>query len=149
MMNDYSHPPRRRSPRISTQAQTPACVQQAGGNSVRRSKLHLVDLAGSERIKRTGIQGGALLRESKHINLSLHFLEQVIVALQVQVLVSPVPRCVCWKQGAVRSEVCRSCTLGVQSTSACPSTSWSRSSSPCRCTSAEVACAELERGGLG
>ena len=50
---------------------------------MRRSKLHLVDLAGSERIKRTGIQGGALLRESKHINLSLHFLEQVIVALQV------------------------------------------------------------------
>ena len=50
---------------------------------MRRSKLHLVDLAGSERIKRTGIAGGSLLRESKHINLSLHFLEQVILALQV------------------------------------------------------------------
>ena len=57
---------------------------QEGSDKVRRSKLHLVDLAGSERIKRTGIAGGALLRESKHINLSLHFLEQVIVALQVR-----------------------------------------------------------------
>lgn len=26
---------------------------------------------------------GVLLREAKHINLSLHFLEQVIIALQV------------------------------------------------------------------
>ena len=51
---------------------------------MRRSKLHLVDLAGSERIKRTGMEGNTLLREAKHINLSLHFLEQVIVALQVR-----------------------------------------------------------------
>lgn len=50
---------------------------------MKRSKLHMVDLAGSERIKRTGMEGGTLLREAKHINLSLHFLEQVIVALQV------------------------------------------------------------------
>ena len=56
---------------------------QAGADTVKRSKLHLVDLAGSERIKRTGMEGGTLLREAKHINLSLHFLEQVIVALQV------------------------------------------------------------------
>lgn len=47
---------------------------------VRRSKLHLVDLAGSERVARTGI-GGTLLKEAKYINLSLHYLEQVIVAL--------------------------------------------------------------------
>ena len=58
-------------------------TSQAGGDTVKRSKLHLVDLAGSERIKRTGMEGGTLLREAKHINLSLHFLEQVIVALQV------------------------------------------------------------------
>ena len=98
---------------------------------MRRSKLHLVDLAGSERIKRTGIQGGALLRESKHINLSLHFLEQVIVALQVpglflglcifSLLFSLVLRCVCWKRVAVRSGVGYSCTRGVHFTSACPS----------------------------
>mgnify|MGYP001250921355 CR=1 FL=1 len=47
---------------------------------VRRSKLHLVDLAGSERVGKTGV-GGTLLTEAKYINLSLHYLEQVIVAL--------------------------------------------------------------------
>ena len=38
-------------------------------------QLHLVDLAGSERIGKTGV-GGQLLTEAKHINLSLHYLEQ-------------------------------------------------------------------------
>ncbi|KAI5685338.1 Kinesin motor domain containing protein [Leishmania braziliensis] len=47
---------------------------------VRRSKLNLVDLAGSERVSKTGVSG-TILMEAKHINLSLHFLEQVIVAL--------------------------------------------------------------------
>ncbi|KAJ3191216.1 Kinesin- protein 6 [Irineochytrium annulatum] len=51
-----------------------------GGDRVRRSKLHLVDLAGSERTSRTGIQG-KLFTEASYINLSLHYLEQVIVAL--------------------------------------------------------------------
>lgn len=46
-----------------------------------RSKLHLVDLAGSERVSKTGAQGN-LLNEAKCINLSLHFLESVIIALQ-------------------------------------------------------------------
>lgn len=41
-----------------------------------------MDLAGSERIKKTGIEGTGLA-ETKYINLSLHFLEQVIIALQV------------------------------------------------------------------
>ena len=45
------------------------------------SRLHLVDLAGSERVEKTGING-ILLKEAKHINLSLHYLEQVIVCLQ-------------------------------------------------------------------
>eukprot|EP00741_Cyanophora_paradoxa_P008533 tig00001339_g8258.t1 len=54
----------------------------ANGDVVRKSKLHLVDLAGSERIAKTGIAGDARLREAKYINLSLHYLEQVIVALQ-------------------------------------------------------------------
>ena len=49
---------------------------------MRRSKLHLVDLAGSERVIKTGIEGHAL-KEAKYINLSLHYLEQVIIALQV------------------------------------------------------------------
>ncbi len=49
---------------------------------MRRSKLNLVDLAGSERVSRTNIDG-TVLREAKYINLSLHYLEQVIIALQV------------------------------------------------------------------
>ncbi len=49
---------------------------QAGTDVVRRSKLNFVDLAGSERPLKTGLAGESL-REAKHINLSLHFLEQV------------------------------------------------------------------------
>mmetsp|Transcript_592 Transcript_592/g.1371 ORF Transcript_592/g.1371 Transcript_592/m.1371 type:complete len:726 (-) Transcript_592:79-2256(-) len=44
------------------------------------SKLHLVDLAGSERLKKTG-SDGVMLKEATHINKSLTFLEQVVVAL--------------------------------------------------------------------
>ncbi|KAK1945965.1 Kinesin-like protein KIF6 [Phytophthora citrophthora] len=45
------------------------------------SKLHLVDLAGSERVyKRDGTQ--RMRSEGKHINLSLHHLEQVIQSLR-------------------------------------------------------------------
>lgn len=46
-----------------------------------RSKLNLVDLAGSERVAKTRADG-RVLREAKHINLSLHHLEHVIVTLQ-------------------------------------------------------------------
>ncbi|XP_030854411.1 kinesin-like protein KIF6 [Strongylocentrotus purpuratus] len=55
-------------------------VREAGSATLRRAKVHLVDLAGSERVAKTGV-GGNLLKEAKYINLSLHFLEQVIVAL--------------------------------------------------------------------
>jgi len=55
-------------------------MRQAGSDVIRRSKLHLVDLAGSERVHKTN-SGGTLLREAKHINSSLHYLEMVIVAL--------------------------------------------------------------------
>eukprot|EP00759_Apiculatamorpha_spiralis_P036322 PhF_6_TR36521/c0_g1_i1/m.53806/K10397/KIF6_9; kinesin family member 6/9 len=51
-----------------------------GSAAVRRSKLHLVDLAGSERVGKTHVEG-RVLTEAKHINLSLHYLEQVITAL--------------------------------------------------------------------
>eukprot|EP01066_Platyproteum_vivax_P014753 Platyproteum_vivax@DN6596_c0_g2_i1.p1 len=47
---------------------------------IKTSKLHLVDLAGSERVSKTNLHGTAL-SEAKYINLSLHYLEQVIVAL--------------------------------------------------------------------
>ncbi|XP_077994037.1 kinesin-like protein KIF6 [Glandiceps talaboti] len=55
-------------------------AREPGSATIRRAKLHLVDLAGSERVHKTGV-GGTLLAEAKYINLSLHFLEQVIIAL--------------------------------------------------------------------
>jgi kinesin family protein 6/9 len=45
------------------------------------SKIHLVDLSGSERVGKTGVDG-RLLKEACAINLSLHYLEQVINSLQ-------------------------------------------------------------------
>lgn len=45
------------------------------------SRLHMVDLSGSERVSKTHAQG-KLLREACAINLSLHYLEHVIVCLQ-------------------------------------------------------------------
>ncbi|XP_050021030.1 kinesin-like protein KIF6 isoform X2 [Alexandromys fortis] len=54
--------------------------KEPGSATLRRAKLHLVDLAGSERVAKTGV-GGLLLTEAKYINLSLHYLEQVIIAL--------------------------------------------------------------------
>ncbi|CAH2256221.1 kinesin KIF6 isoform X2 [Pelobates cultripes] len=54
--------------------------KEPGSDTIRRSKLHLVDLAGSERVAKSGV-GGKLLTEAKYINLSLHYLEQVIIAL--------------------------------------------------------------------
>ncbi|CAN9509167.1 unnamed protein product [Ophioblennius macclurei] len=56
------------------------CRREVGSATMRRSKFHLVDLAGSERASKTGLEG-QLLKEVKYINLSLHFLEQVITAL--------------------------------------------------------------------
>ncbi|TSM77407.1 Kinesin-like protein KIF6 [Bagarius yarrelli] len=56
------------------------CSREPGSATVRRSKLHLVDLAGSERVGKAGL-GGQILTEAKYINLSLHYLEQVITAL--------------------------------------------------------------------
>jgi kinesin family protein 6/9 len=47
---------------------------------MRVSKINLVDLAGSERIKMTGVPQYTIT-ETKYINLSLSFLEQVIIAL--------------------------------------------------------------------
>ncbi|XP_067335038.1 kinesin-like protein KIF6 [Channa argus] len=56
------------------------CRREPGSAIVQRSKLHLVDLAGSDRASKTGLNG-QLLTEAKYINLSLHYLEQVIIAL--------------------------------------------------------------------
>eukprot|EP00474_Spongospora_subterranea_P001867 CRZ02325.1 hypothetical protein [Spongospora subterranea] len=47
---------------------------------IRRSRLNLVDLAGSERTAKTQVDG-RILTEARAINLSLHYLEQCIVAL--------------------------------------------------------------------
>jgi len=48
---------------------------------VRSSKIHLVDLAGSERMGKSQASSAMTRREGKYINLSLHHLEQVILAL--------------------------------------------------------------------
>ncbi|XP_070198832.1 kinesin heavy chain-like [Littorina saxatilis] len=56
-------------------------VKKQGTDLITRSKLHLVDLAGSERVAKTGVDGQQLT-EAKCINLSLHYLETVIIALQ-------------------------------------------------------------------
>ncbi|XP_043682034.1 kinesin-like protein KIF6 isoform X2 [Vespula pensylvanica] len=55
-------------------------IKQLGANRYKRAKMHLVDLAGSERVYKCAISG-TVLSEAKHINLSLHYLEQVIVCL--------------------------------------------------------------------
>ena len=55
--------------------------RESGSDTVRRAKVNLVDLAGSERVSKTGVNG-QILQEAKYINLSLHYLEQVVIALQ-------------------------------------------------------------------
>lgn len=59
--------------------------QQEEEHKTWASKLNLVDLAGSERVSRSQPVGTSL-KEALHINLSLHFLEQVILALQVGIM---------------------------------------------------------------
>ncbi|KEP67254.1 UNVERIFIED_CONTAM: kinesin-related protein 3A, putative [Hammondia hammondi] len=57
-------------------------AREPGSSVIRRSKLHLVDLAGSERVKQSGVHPcDTVFREACSINLALHYLEQVIVAL--------------------------------------------------------------------
>ncbi|XP_033751791.1 LOW QUALITY PROTEIN: kinesin heavy chain-like [Pecten maximus] len=56
-------------------------AKQPDSDVIIKSKLHLVDLAGSERVSKTGVEGH-LLDEARSINLSLHFLETVIISLQ-------------------------------------------------------------------
>ncbi|XP_051169698.1 kinesin-like protein KIF3B isoform X2 [Leptopilina boulardi] len=58
-------------------------MKKFGSNHYSRAKMHLVDLAGSERVYKCAITG-TILTEAKHINLSLHYLEQVIVCLGQQ-----------------------------------------------------------------
>lgn len=55
-------------------------VSQPGSDIKSEAFVHLVDLSGSERIKQTGVEG-LLEREARSINLSLHYLERVIVSL--------------------------------------------------------------------
>ena len=57
-------------------------VEIRGGDlsGMLRSKLNLVDLAGSERNDKTKSEG-SVAKEAQHINKSLSFLEQVILAL--------------------------------------------------------------------
>ncbi|XP_019869889.2 kinesin-like protein KIF6 isoform X2 [Aethina tumida] len=47
---------------------------------LKSSKMNIIDLAGSERVSKYNLKG-TLLKEAKHINLSLHYLEHVILSL--------------------------------------------------------------------
>jgi len=58
---------------------------QGGRAMTKFAKINLVDLAGSERMYKTKNSSGQL-SEAKSINLSLHFLEQVILSLRDQAL---------------------------------------------------------------
>ena len=58
-------------------------TQKVASETKTFSKLHIVDLAGSERVSKTKASG-KVLREAQSINLSLHYLEQVILALQLE-----------------------------------------------------------------
>jgi len=58
--------------------------QLNGSDIINISKLNLVDLAGSERVHKSKVNGN-ILNESIHINLSLHYLEQIIVALHEKI----------------------------------------------------------------
>jgi kinesin family protein C1 len=57
---------------------------QSKDGTAQTGKLHVCDLAGSERLGKSGANnvGGALLNETKHINLSLSTLSNVIEKLQ-------------------------------------------------------------------
>lgn len=55
-------------------------TQHADTDVLKVSKLYIVDLAGSERLSKSCTDSQTFL-EGSNINLSLHFLEQVIVAL--------------------------------------------------------------------
>ena len=58
-------------------------VRHVPSSVVKVSKLHIVDLAGSERAWKSGLSD-QVLSESKYINRSLHYLEQVIAALRAK-----------------------------------------------------------------
>lgn len=59
-------------------------AQKFGEDVKTVSKLHLVDLSGSESASKDGLEGDRL-KEAGYINLSLHYLAQVIVALNKRI----------------------------------------------------------------
>ncbi len=68
--------------------------RQPGSDVIRRAKLNLVDLAGSERVSKSKSEGDRFT-EAKHINLSLHYLQMVIVKLQERAQGKDVPHIPC------------------------------------------------------
>nr|XP_039264403.1 kinesin-like protein KIF6 [Styela clava] len=55
--------------------------EEKESTKIQISKMNFVDLAGSERVGKTHNADRSLLAEARNINLSLHHLQQVIVAL--------------------------------------------------------------------
>uniref|UniRef100_H2Z634 Kinesin-like protein n=1 Tax=Ciona savignyi TaxID=51511 RepID=H2Z634_CIOSA len=57
------------------------CKKGGNNKTTLTAKVNIVDLAGSERVGKSHIERSTLLSEARNINLSLHHLQQVIVAL--------------------------------------------------------------------
>ncbi|XP_075872848.1 kinesin-like protein KIF6 [Nelusetta ayraudi] len=106
------------------------CRREPGSATVRRSKLHLVDLAGSDRVSKTGLNG-QLLTEAKFINRSLHYLEQVILALSERNR-SHVPYRNSMLTSVLRDSLGGNCTTTMIATLAADRNSLDESISTCR-----------------
>ena len=81
-LNHFQQTPQNREEGV-LKAKGERLPKQAGEDAALCAHLWLVDLAGSERVGKTR-SGSSVGRETCSINLSLHFLEQIIVALQAR-----------------------------------------------------------------
>ncbi|KAF7382660.1 hypothetical protein HZH66_013062 [Vespula vulgaris] len=105
-------------------------IKQLGANRYKRAKMHLVDLAGSERVYKCAISG-TVLSEAKHINLSLHYLEQVIVCLN-QENFSHIPYRNCLLTAILRDSLGGNCMTTMLATLSVSSVNVQETISTCR-----------------
>ncbi|XP_035739523.1 kinesin-like protein KIF6 [Vespa mandarinia] len=105
-------------------------VRHLGANRYKRAKMHLVDLAGSERVYKCAISG-TVLSEAKHINLSLHYLEQVIVCLN-QENSGHIPYRNCLLTAILRDSLGGNCVTTMLATLSMSSTNIQETVSTCR-----------------
>ncbi|XP_015179177.1 PREDICTED: kinesin-like protein KIF6 [Polistes dominula] len=105
-------------------------IKQFGANRYKKAKMHLVDLAGSERVYKCEISG-TVLTEAKHINLSLHYLEQVIVCLN-QENSSHIPYRNCLLTAILRDSLGGNCITTMLATLSISSVNLQETISTCR-----------------